>query len=222
MFNSFSKQHTISSRAVNSTIGLALGIATIGISPANAALLDFSFTTDEGGIGSFTLDTSVPRYPIYDPNIWGLYPNSISNFNFSGSQPAASGGYLWAIKYNERLTFRINSAAYGGPSNVPGIPAQDDGPVSQLAFFFEFPETNEFVPSEPSDYVPTFDFVGFTGYIIFDPGASEGEYINSVTVSYSSQDIPEPTSSTAILSLGSLGAASLIKRLLNFKKRTSE
>ncbi len=67
-------------------------IETVGLEPAQAALLDFSFTTISGATGTFTLDTDSPPSPVPStgsgisgfPGI--LYPSAVSDFSFSSPQ----------------------------------------------------------------------------------------------------------------------------------------
>ena len=75
----------------NMTQSLAVGVAatvgatfvgTFGAAPATAAQLDFTFSTARGGIGNFTLNTSIlDSQPIVGS---GLFPNAITNFEYSG------------------------------------------------------------------------------------------------------------------------------------------
>ncbi len=69
------------------------GLATVlGLASADASLLQFSATTDNGETVSFTLDTSVPNTydPILYPNlpIRGVYLNAVRNLNFEGTDIA--------------------------------------------------------------------------------------------------------------------------------------
>ncbi|BAZ15441.1 hypothetical protein NIES4071_73130 [Calothrix sp. NIES-4071] len=70
-------------------VGAFIAVGTVTV-PAQAALLDFSFTTQSGATGSFTLDTDTPPSP--QPSVGGglgfpgiLYPNAVSNFSLSSS-----------------------------------------------------------------------------------------------------------------------------------------
>ena len=64
-------------------------MGTASLKPAQAALLDFSFTTIDSATGTFTLntDTSASPVPSIGAGIGGfpgiLYPNAVSNFSFS-------------------------------------------------------------------------------------------------------------------------------------------
>ncbi|MHC5729839.1 MAG: hypothetical protein ACYTXY_38115, partial [Nostoc sp.] len=73
-------------------LGVAfIAMATIPTLPAQAALLEFNFTTKSSGTGSFTLDTDTARDPnpalFSNPNgsfTDGIsYPGAISDFTFS-------------------------------------------------------------------------------------------------------------------------------------------
>lgn len=70
------------------TIGISMTLGSVAIAPAQAALLDFSFTTESGATGSFTLDTDTP--PASEPSFGVgaefegiLYPNAVSDFSLS-------------------------------------------------------------------------------------------------------------------------------------------
>ena len=70
--------------AVTATAFVAVGTATF---PAQAALLDFSFTTESGATGTYTLNTDTA--PASDQTLFGpaftgiLYKGAVSNFSFS-------------------------------------------------------------------------------------------------------------------------------------------
>jgi hypothetical protein len=68
---------------------ISLITAVLGVGSAAADLLQFSATTDIGGITSFSLDTTVPNTydPILYPNlpIRGVYLNSVHDLNFEGT-----------------------------------------------------------------------------------------------------------------------------------------
>lgn len=67
-----------------------IALLTGATAPVQAALLDFSFTTESGATGSFTLDTDTP--PSNEPALLApdapeatgiSYPNAVSNFSLS-------------------------------------------------------------------------------------------------------------------------------------------
>ena len=64
-----------------------IALLTGATAPVQAALLDFSFTTESGATGSFTLDTDTPSSSepgIFGPGVTGIsYPNAVSNFSVS-------------------------------------------------------------------------------------------------------------------------------------------
>lgn len=66
-------------------MGSALSFTAMEASPAKAALLDFGFTTDNNGIGSFTLDTGTSLSSVDGSFVVQAftYLNAISNFSFS-------------------------------------------------------------------------------------------------------------------------------------------
>jgi hypothetical protein len=199
-------------------------VATVGavflplgfvLAPAQAALLDFSFTTQRGGTGFFTLDTSVENTVEnqFNPDaFFGNLPNAISGFTFSRmGQTATSDGILKFEATPSGTTFRINSAGYGG-----GL-----GPVSQVGLFFSSPsdpnpsDLNFALPSDPSQYVPRAYFESFLGYVIFSTGGGpDNDSITSVSVAahHSGTSVPEPTSTVSLVALGLLGAGCILKK----------
>jgi hypothetical protein len=206
---------------VVATVGavfLPLGFVS---APAHAALLDFSFTTQKGGTGFFTLDTSVENTFTgnFNPDaFFGNLPNAISGFTFSGTgQTATSDGILNFVVTPLGTTFRINSAGYGG-----GL-----GPVSQVGLFFSSPsdpnpsDLNFVLPSDPSQYVPRAYFESFLGYVIFSTGGgSDNDSLTSVSVAAhpSSTSVPEPTPTVSLVTLGSLGAGYLLRKKMRSSK----
>lgn len=68
---------------------MLIALGSLSATPANAALLTFSFTTESGGTGSFTLDTET--VPASEEAVFGdgftgiLYPNAVSNLSLSAS-----------------------------------------------------------------------------------------------------------------------------------------
>ncbi|MCC5661232.1 hypothetical protein LC608_30580 [Nostoc sp. XA010] len=66
-----------------------IALESLSMAPATAALLTFSFSTESGGIGSFTLDTKTVRAS--EPAVFGagftgiLYPKAVSNLSLSAS-----------------------------------------------------------------------------------------------------------------------------------------
>lgn len=63
-----------------------VAMGTLTPDPAQATLLDFSFTTIRGATGTFTLDTDTPPSPVPSIGAGGfpgiLYPDAVSNFSF--------------------------------------------------------------------------------------------------------------------------------------------
>jgi hypothetical protein len=205
-------------------------VATVGavflplgfvLAPAQAALLDFSFTTQRGGTGFFTLDTSVENTFTgnFNPDaFFGVLPNAISGFTFGGTgQTATSDGILRFVATASDTSFRIDSAGYGG-----GL-----GPVSQVGLFFSSPsdpnpsDLNFVLPSDPSQYVPRAYFESFLGYVIFSTGGSDNDSITSVSVAAhpSSTSVPEPTPTVSLVTLGSLGAGYLLRKKMRSSKK---
>lgn len=180
--------------AVLASLGTALTA-----SPAYSALLNFSFTTEEGGMGSFTLNTSVEDTRP-DINVFDVYPNAISNFNFMGTQPATAEGEL--IVQEDQI--RINSAAYGGPFR----PSVGDGPESQVILGLASAIGPNFLPSDSAAY--ELSSASFSG-VLFSPGGNPSEAIDSLTVTPASTPVstPEPTALPSLIVLAALGVTGI-------------
>ena len=73
------------STATAGAVFIALG--TCSTAPATAALVEFNFTTENGGTGTFTLNTDTapnPETVIFRPGLTGItFPNAVSDFSFS-------------------------------------------------------------------------------------------------------------------------------------------
>ncbi len=188
------------------------------MAPAQAALLDFSFATESGGTGSFTLDTDTP--PASDPAITfnasgaieeGVaYLNAISDFSFSAPDtdiysPTADFSVFPSIPFNLPGSKGVESAV-DLPSGCVvttdsfcslDIPVVYSGNVSEL------PKLS----TDPRSYPAAFDAARFT---------ETGEFLGSDRIT-SYQAVPEPNSVLGTLALGIGGAGLLLKRKLNRK-----
>ncbi len=206
-----------------------LAVGTAGTAPAQAALLDFSFTTNSGTTGTFTLNTDAA--PATDPALFGdptvqgpivlgiSYPGAISNFSLSAP--------------NSNLSIELETADFDvAPlltSNILGLPP-DLGVLSGAVFpsgcstgnfscllnvaviysgdLLELPVLSD----EPNSYSRglSIDF--------FNPATQEllnREFISPDNL----QVVPEPSLVPAKLAFGIGGAGLLLmKRKMNRKK----
>lgn len=190
---------------------IALGI--FGTAPATAALLDFSFTTESGGTGSFTLDTdaapgSVPATIIFGdgPVEEGIqYTKAISNFSFSS--PSTSFSNLTGdYGVYPSIPFAPNSR---GVLSIVGTPSGDEpdefyladigleylGNVSELPVLSDDPRSYCSL-----DRITVYDSIEFTANVITaDP-------ITDLQV------VPETGSILGTLAVGIGGTFLLLKR----------
>lgn len=198
-------------------------VSTVAMAPAQAVLLQFSFTTESGGRGTFTLDTdtapdsnpAIVRDDDESVIVTGIsYPNAISNFSFSAP-------------YTE---FRNLSAAYGVfPSLIIDSTSSDTSlsgvyypssclsatgsycskilePIVYSGNALELPELS----ANPLSY----NYVSLSeateiGVLRFD--ASTGDLLSADPIT-NFQAVPESDSVVAILALGIGGAGLLLKR----------
>lgn len=218
---------------VAATTGVAVALGTLGTtSPATAELLEFSFSTESGGAGSFILDTSVPAdfTPFFTSlsTPFPFFPGAITNFNFSGlefSEPIgveASFGSLTNFEGN-LLDILIRDIPNEGIDLLFLLSLSFEVPGPEPGAGFEVPGTEPgFLPDDPSAY-SSLSFGSFAGYgggfealPGGDPFAAESGFFFSPVTSVavrenSSESVPEPSS---ILGIGLLGFLPL-KRILS-------
>ena len=177
-------------------------LTTMGanLAPARAALLNFSFTTEDGGNGSFKLNTAVAD-TIADDKL-GFYSKAIADLTFNGSLLLPVSDVLTNSSSdgngNKFTTLSFNSSDF----TTIGLQFEDnDGKlINQLS-------------SSPSDY----KFL--TGYFDNTDGISlpiVGATVTGTAEAVSA--VPEPGSTISILALGALGAGALAKRRIKGKE----
>ena len=156
---------------------IALGVSTTV--PATAASLDFSFTTESGGTGSFTLDTDTAPATepgLFDPEatVLGIsYPNAVSDFSFSAPYINLSSVTTdWNIVpsiTSDFIGFPSNLGVLSGVSYPSGcITAPGFSCLFNVAVFYSGNRTNLTVLSdEPNSYSRA------VGVDFFDPTTQE-------------------------------------------------
>lgn len=195
---------------------IALGVGTTA--PATAASLDFSFTTQSGGTGSFTLDTDTA--PATEPGLFSFgftgisYPNAVSDFSFSAPYINLS-----SVTTDWNVVPSLTSDFIGEPSN-PGVISgvtYPPGCITAPGFSCSFNVTGFYsgnlsertvLSDDPNSY--------FRGLVVeqFNPTTREQLISDDIT---NFQFVPEPDSALGILAFGIGGAVLLLKRKMNRK-----
>ncbi len=213
--------HRLFMAALGATF-IALG--TLGTDPAQAALLNFSFTTESSGTGSFILNTdTVPTSESGlltddDGSVIGtgfVYPNAVSNFSFSSPDVNLSN-----------LTGEF--AVF--PSNPPYFAPDSTGVDSG----FEYPTgctvATDFVCSVQvlTEYIGSIsELPVLSDDPLSYPRAFAFQRINPTTSDFLTNDritnfrvtpVPESDSVLGTLAFGIGGAGKLLKRKMNRKK----
>lgn len=168
-------------------LSIAAGAALVttiaaNLAPAQAANLNFSFTT-ENGSGSFNLNTSAVDE---EPDVgFGSYTNAITDVTFNGDL-LSSGGFL-----------SISNDA--GNTDWIFVSAEADFFLTLLD-----PSLNlvDQLSSNPSDY----NFV--SGFILTSDNSMN---ITGLTATDATA-VPEPTATVSLLALGALGAGSSLRK----------
>lgn len=194
---------------------IAVGTVTV---PAQAALLDFSFTSISGVTGSFTLNTDIPPSPIPsfgtgpgNPGV--IYPNAISNLNFSSPQINVSGESAdWGI---------VPSIVLGPPGSpvlssilYPRGCSTTTGFVCTINVGVGYSGALSKLSDDPNSYRTGL------GIELFDPTNNFQSLGREPFISYqvvNRQAVPEPNTYLGTLALGIGGAALLMKRKMKIK-----
>lgn len=182
---------------VSAIAGVALTTAAVlPSSPAQAALLKFEFTTNQGGVGSFVLNTDtplssevIPPLPDVDSNgnvvfVPGkLYASAVSSFSFSS--PGAG-----ALQYNQidYVLFPSIPSFNGLPlafisPRACGFPDQDCPMQLQVGYLGDVANLPD-LPTDPLNYF----LFNIAAYKAAEPGYTFFERVNSTTATV----IPTP------------------------------
>ena len=210
--------------AVAGAAFIALG--TGGIAPAQAAPLDFNFTTVSGATGSFTLETDTSPSP--EPAIFGAgfrgisYPNAVSDFSFASSQLNVNGA-IADYQVAPSLNSDVLAPVFGFPfSGVLSGVAYPSGCSSGITYTCRISVGTIYngniselpLLSDDPDSYPSGSFV--TLYDTTGTPLSTDRITNLQSVSR--QPIPESNSSLGILAFGIAGVGLLLKRKKNTNK----
>ncbi len=98
-------------------VAVFIALGTFGTTRATATLLEFDFTTENGGTGSFTLNTDTAPNPelvlFREPLTAITFPNAVSDLSFSAPYINLSSDTAnWSIAPS------ITSDVFGLPSNT--------------------------------------------------------------------------------------------------------
>ena len=183
-----------------------LSFFAIGINSAQAALLQFSFTTDQDGSGSFLLDTETPVssevIPLFDETGEELigegrnYPDAVSNFFFSS--PGAGTFNYASVDFVLFPPNSVNIYSLGliGPSQCSDPEA--DCPVNlALEYKGDLAELPT-LSANPKSY----DLFAVFGY---QAGVADFTF-NEVITRQSATAVPAPAVFPGVLAAGALGA----------------
>ena len=193
---------------------IALGISTTV--PATAASLDFSFTTESGGTGTFTLDTDTAPATepgLFRPEVTGIsYPNAVSDFSFSAPYINVS-----SVTTDWNVVPSITSDFIGFPSNLGVLSGVSYPPgcitAPGLSCLFNFAG---FYSGNLSDLTVLSDDLNSysrgVGIDFFDPTTKELLIRDNIT---NFQVVPEPDSALGILAFGMGIVCLLLKRKMN-------
>lgn len=200
------------------TLFAVLGVVTAA--PAEAARLQFNFTTEQGGVGSFILDTETEAVPESElPDFFTIregnqaYLNAVSNFSFSSpylnfENLDADYGVFPTVDFGPLLgvpdTPGVYTAVYA-PAGCLFEPLEfcpTEFPIAYTGDVSELPN----LADDPSTFAEGFDIASvdpLTGVISSDP-----------LTSFSVEAVPEPASVVGVLLLGGVSfCGSLRKRL---------
>lgn len=208
--------------------GAIFVVETGAITPAQAASLDFNFTTESGATGTFTLDTDAT--PSTDPANFGVnpvtglpitglsYPNAVSNlFLSSASQQLNLSGESADFEVAPTLTADLigvpGEGVISGAVFPTGCSTGDRFrclftlSVSYTGNLSQLPQLSDDLTSYPSGL--SIDF--------FEPTTSQLVSRDLITNLQVSQSVPEPGSGLSILALGIGSVSLLLKRNLGRK-----
>lgn len=200
-------------------LGTLLSVSsTVMASPAAAAQLRFSFTTQSGGNGSFSLETDTEAVPESELPIFftiregnQAYLGAVSDFSFTSPEASFEGldadyGVFPAVEFGSLL----------GVPEVPGAYTAVYAPAGCLF--------------DPTAFCPTEFPIAYTGDLSALPDLAddlsayvEGFDIASVSpigvigsdplTSFNVESVPEPGSIAGILLLGMLSLGGSLKKL---------
>ena len=201
------------------SLGTLLAISSLAISaPVDAAQLQFNFTTQSGGSGSFLLDTDTAAVPESElPAFFTIregnqaYLGAVSNFSFTSPEVTIDGvdadyGVFPAVEFGSLLGVPEVLGAYtavyapAGCLFDPAAFCPTEFPIAYTGDLSAIPGLSD----DPSDYSAGFDIASVdptTGVIISDP-----------LTSFSVETVPEPGTVASMVVLGMLSMGSSLLR----------
>ena len=200
---------------------LVTGLGMITATPAEAARLQFTFTTASGGVGSFILETDTEAVPESElPDFFTIragnqaYLSAVSDFSFTSSDLTltnvdADYGVFPAVEFGPLLGVEGVPGAYSavyieaGCLFDPFAFCPNEFPIAYTGDLTALPK----LADDPSAYAIGFDLASV---------APDGAISSDPLTSFSVEAVPEPASLLGLVLLGTAGLGhSLIKRLVN-------
>ncbi|WP_414620905.1 hypothetical protein [Calothrix sp. CCY 0018] len=213
---------------------LSLALGTGSITPAQAALLDFSFENENGLTGSFTLDTEAEASEVPADFGFGtgiLYSNTVSDFDLSVPERG--------LNFNgETADYQILTNPTPPPPDSPVTPPPGGAlfppgttlsgvvypsecsegvftcnfsiPIFYTGDVAELPELSDNVDSYSTERIEFFDFNPETQTLEVNR-----EIFTSSNITFKTVSVAEGNSSLSLFALGIVGGGLLFKRRLN-------
>lgn len=205
--------------------GIAIAVlGTVRVEPAQAALIDFNFSTDSGATGAFTLKTNTPASSspaLFESDITGIaYLGAVSNFSISApyinlNNVTADFAIVPSIT-SDLVGLPANLGILSGVSYPPGcITSPGLTCLFDVGIVYSGNQTERTILSDnPLSYSRG------VGIDFFDPITHKmliRDNINNFSVA--SRQVPEPSNGFSILASGIGGALFLLKRKERTKKK---
>jgi hypothetical protein len=178
-----------------------IALSTFALAPATASVLKFDFTTQNGGAGTFNLDTNAAPYPetvIFRPGITGItFPNAVSNFSFSAPYVQLNNDTA-----NWSFAPSITADFFGLPSNlgILGGVNYPSGCTTPTSFTCTFNVAGLYSGNLSKLSDNPLDYRGI-GTEVYDPTTVEIVLRDDFT-NFRVQSVPEPDSILGILAFG--------------------
>ena len=202
------------------SVGTMLVFSGMAVSaPAEAARLQFEFTTQSGGTGSFILDTDTAAVPEAElPPFFTIregnqaYLGAVSDFSFTSPTVSVEGldadyGVFPAVEFGPLLGVPDTPGAYTAVYAPAGCLfdlvafCPIEFPIAYTGDLSAVPDLSD----DPGAYAQGFDFASV------DP---EGVITSDPLTSFSVEAVPEPGAMASMVLFGLLGTGrALVKRL---------
>jgi hypothetical protein len=201
--------YSASSKVALAIASATLGLVTVGLAPAQAAKINFSFATQSGSTGSFILDTATLPSP--EPALFFLgggvvaegtsYIGAVSDFSFFRMGEEISNPASDFVVY-PTIPLRPNGfpilSSVQAPITCSIVPDISCSLNVDIAFFGELAALPE-LPSAPEAYFP-FQIIGDV--------LPDGDLITSFNAALIPDDpaaVSESSSALGLLALGLMG-----------------